>query len=351
MMTLEHKAFLLGKDNEPDGRQDALAFRDSLGMFAVADGVSNSFRPDIVAQSLCDVFVNQAPDKLSQWASFSEESLLPTVKQTWDSEVKAYLEGLSGRVLRHETYNLEQWQMGASTFCGIYMDRENGKLAYAVIGDSTLFVIYCDGTFAEYNSNAKVINEAGEAVTEYSNVTAAVLSDNSISGEWFTGEISLEGVCAVTLMTDGMAKWFQKRCKDGLAPFDTLWQLNGMEEFAALAAEARLASEMDDDLAVILIKVAAAEPTPVETPMEQEEKPVNDQEDAQCQESSAMAKEDEAEDTVREEEKTLEETKILESQEETLAGMENPDDREPVHNPKEGLMDWIREGIMRMLKF
>ena len=88
-----------------------------------------------------------------------------------------------------------------------------------------------------------------------------------------------------------------------------------------------------------------------ETPMEQEEKPVNDQEDAQCQESSAMAKEDEAEDTVREEEKTLEETKILESQEETLAGMENPDDMEPVHNPKEGLMDWIREGIMRMLKF
>ena len=32
MMTLEHKAFLLGKDNEPDGRQDALAFRDTLGM-------------------------------------------------------------------------------------------------------------------------------------------------------------------------------------------------------------------------------------------------------------------------------------------------------------------------------
>lgn len=351
MMTLEHKAFLLGKDNEPDGRQDALAFRDSLGMFAVADGVSNSFRPDIVAQSLCDVFVNQAPDKLSQWASFSEESLLPTVKQTWDSEVKAYLEGLSGRVLRHETYNLEQWQMGASTFCGIYMDRENGKLAYAVIGDSTLFVIYCDGTFAEYNSNAKVINEAGEAVTEYSNVTAAVLSDNSISGEWFTGEISLEGVCAVTLMTDGMAKWFQKRCKDGLAPFDTLWQLNGMEEFAALAAEARLASEMDDDLAVILIKVAATEPTPMETPMVQDEKPVKDQEDALCQDTSAIAKENEVEDTIREGEMALEETVVPELQEDTLAEMENPDGIEPVHNPKEGLMDRIREGIMRLLKF
>ena len=276
MMTMEHKAFLLGKDNEPDGRQDALAFRDSLGLFAVADGVSNSFRPDIVARSLCDIFVNQASDKLSQWGSFSEEVLLPTIKQTWDSEVKAYLEGLSGRVLRHETYNFEQWQMGASTFCGIHVDRENGRLAYVVIGDSTLFVIYCDGTIAAYNSNAKV---ADEAVTEYSNITAAVLSDNSISGEWLTGEISLEGVCAVTLTTDGMAKWFQKRCKDGLAPFDTLWQLNGMEEFAALAAEARLASEMDDDLAVILIKVAATEPTPMETPMAQDEKPVKDQEE------------------------------------------------------------------------
>lgn len=255
MITIKHKSFLLGKDNEPDGRQDALAVNGSLSMFAVADGVSNSFRPDIVAHALCDIFTRKAHGRFLQWKVFSEETLLPAIKQIWESEVQIYFGTLSGRLLRHETYNYENWRIGASTFCGIQIDTGSAKLSYAVIGDSTLFINYSDGTFAEYNSNPKIIDENGDDITEYSNVTSAVLSDNSISGEWQTGEITLNDVCAVALMTDGMAKWFQKRCIDGTSPFNTLWKLSDNNEFISLAAEARKTYEMDDDLAVILIKV------------------------------------------------------------------------------------------------
>ena len=59
-------------------------------------------------------------------------------------------------------------------------------------------------------------------------------------------------------MTDGMAKWFQKRCAGGEAPFDTLWNLSGMDGFRALAEEARKGYEMDDDLAVILVRIAGS---------------------------------------------------------------------------------------------
>lgn len=255
MITVEYKTFLLGKDNEDNGRQDALAVNAPLSMFAVADGVSNSFRPDIVSRSLCDIFTREAGGRLAQWPAFCEEVLLPAVRQIWESEVKAYFETLSGRLLRHETYNYENWRVGASTFCGIQVDRADGRLSYAVIGDSTLFVNYLDGTFVEFNSNPKVTGENGEDITEYSNVTSAVLSDGRISGEWLTGELALEGVGSVALMTDGMAKWFQKRCAGGEHPFDTLWGLSGMDAFRALAEEARRGYEMDDDLAVILVRI------------------------------------------------------------------------------------------------
>ena len=92
MITIKHKSFLLGKDNEPDGRQDALAVNGSLSMFAVADGVSNSFRPDIVAHALCDIFTRKAHGRFLQWKVFSEETLLPAIKQIWESEIQIYLE-------------------------------------------------------------------------------------------------------------------------------------------------------------------------------------------------------------------------------------------------------------------
>lgn len=252
------KSLLLGKDNEPDGRQDALAVNNEQRLFAVADGVSNSFRPDVVAQALCSIFTGLDPEgsELDDWESFSDELLLPEISRIWSETSENYLSGLSGRILRHEIFNLERWGFGAATFCGVAIDRSGETLRYYVIGDSTLFVIYTDGSNAVINTCRKDENE--EEDVAFSNRTSAVTTDNCLAGRWLTGTLRLDGIKAVALMTDGMAVWFYRRLRLGLDPFGILWSVETPEEFAAFADSQRSASyEMDDDLAAILIRPSA----------------------------------------------------------------------------------------------
>lgn len=264
-MELYLKSFLLGKDGESDGRQDALAHNMDARLFAVADGVSNSFHPEIVAQALCEIFVHADPAVLQSWEEYSKAQLLPAIKDRWERKIKEHLDSLTGRLLRHELFNFDTWKLGASTFCGVCIDEPGNLLRYAIIGDSTLFITETGGGVQEINSSPKVTSENGEELTDYSNSTAAVLSNDDIAGEWLVGAIPLEKVAAISMMTDGMAKWFQKELVDGQNPHSTLWEIVGSEEFKDLANAARMKGDMDDDLAVILINF-----TPVGQPAPEE---------------------------------------------------------------------------------
>ena len=272
-MDLYLKSFLLGKDGESDGRQDALAYNIDARLFAIADGVSNSYHPEIVAQALCEIFVHEDSAILNSWEDYSKEHLLPAIKDIWERKIKEHLDSLTSRLLRHELFNFETWKLGASTFCGIYIDETENLLRYAIIGDSTLFITDTDGSVQEINSSPKVISENGEELTDYSNSTSAVLSNDTISGEWLVGSISLEKVATISIMTDGMAKWFQKELVDGKNPYSTLWGITDSRGFKELADAARLKGDMDDDLAVILISITSVEPS---TPKE----PIADRTDA-----------------------------------------------------------------------
>lgn len=258
MKILKYKYYLLGKDNETDGRQDALSINDTSAMFAVADGVSNSFHPEIVARKLCEIFTTLDANgcELDDWGSFSNDILLPQIGDSWKEEVETLLSSLEGRLLRHEKYNYERWRMGASTFCGIRIDVDKEILKYYIIGDSTLFVHSSDNGIIEFNSNQKFLNESDIEITDYTNTTSAVTSSNELSGEWLSGEISIIGVKFIALMTDGMAKWYQNQIQLGNNPFINLWTIETKEEFMALADNERsVNNEMDDDLAIILISI------------------------------------------------------------------------------------------------
>ena len=257
------KTFLLGKDGETDGRQDSLACNEEKGLFAVADGVSNSFHPEIVARSLCDLFITIDDEALDSWNNYSEGFLLPHVKRIWKIFVINHLQSLSGRILRHEQYNYETWKNGASTFCGVNINREKGILKYFIIGDSTLFIITKEGEVLEYNSFTNGMINIGQKTTIYSNTTEAVISDGTLEGRWFIGEIPLENIASLLLMTDGMAKWFQKHHKENLAPEDALWKLKSHEDFCSLVTNARNNGDMDDDLAVIMVRFISDEETSV----------------------------------------------------------------------------------------
>lgn len=262
---MKQKAFILGKDGEEDGRQDALGVNVESGLFAVADGVSNSFHPEVVARSLCKMFTEISPDVLNDWESYSQTSFLPCVRTTWEEYVHNYLGTLSGRILRHEMLNLETWKYGASTFCGICIDSSKHVLKYVITGDSTLFVVCRDGTMKSFSSNPKIIAPDGKEWTDYSDsATNAISSDGMNFGEWLVGELSLADVDTVALMTDGMAKWFQNEMIADRHPEQVLWALPDADSFRILAGQTRAKGEMDDDLAVILINPnAGTNETPI----------------------------------------------------------------------------------------
>lgn len=110
-MDLYLKSFLLGKDGESDGRQDALAYNIDARLFAIADGVSNSYHPEIVAQALCEIFVHEDSAILNSWEDYSKEHLLPAIKDIWERKIKEHLDSLTSRLLRHELFNFETWSI------------------------------------------------------------------------------------------------------------------------------------------------------------------------------------------------------------------------------------------------
>lgn len=246
------KTFILGKDDESDGRQDALRFDIEKGLFAVADGVSNSFHPEIVAKALCDLFVASFPEDVDNFMEFVDSILIPQVKLEWNNRVRGYMSTLSGRLLRHEQYNYETWKVGASTFCGVFVDKTNKLLHYFIVGDSTLFIHDKEDVTHEFNST-KSIEDMGGVGIEYTNTTDAILSDGTIVGNWLIGKYPLENIISIALMTDGMAKWYQKGLIEVRNPEGILWRIQNQTEFDELATQSRNEGEMDDDLAVILI--------------------------------------------------------------------------------------------------
>ncbi len=253
-MNMQIKTFLLGKDGEENGRQDALRFNPEKGLYAVADGVSNSFHPEIIARILCEKFISMNPEEITDWNEFSNIILSQGIRDLWQAEVNEYISSLSGRLLRHEQYNYETWKIGASTFCGIHYDENNELIRFAILGDSTLFLHFKDGQVKELNSSIKHFDEDGFEIIDYSNSTDAILSDGTFVGKWLIGEFATSDICSISMMTDGMAKWFQKCEIEGLSPEQTLWELETNEMFITLAETARKNGDMDDDLAVILIK-------------------------------------------------------------------------------------------------
>lgn len=260
-MVLNFKTFLLGKDGEEDGRQDALAYNSEKLLFSVADGVSNSFHPEFVAQALCELFVSIDLSNLDIWDTFSTGTLLPQIHEIWSKRVNEHLTSISGRILRHELYNYDTWKYGASTFCGIYIDLNKGKVKFFIIGDSTLFVSTTDGKILEFNSTTNNISGGGTNLINYTNTTEAVISDGSLIGKWLIDEIPIENVNYIALMTDGMAKWYQKHQVDNPNSESILWELQSKEDFNNLAENSRSNGDMDDDLAVIIIKLSSIDTT------------------------------------------------------------------------------------------
>lgn len=272
------KTFILGKDGEADGHQDALAVNPDSGLYIVADGVSNSYHPEMLSNLLCHMFSKASHDELLAWDEYVADVLMPACTKAWNTGIEEYLGTLDLMERDHEEMQRERNNFGASTFCGIWIDNDGGMLRYYICGDSTLFVRMKDGRVAEFNTAHKYTDERGRELSDYTNRTYALSTHSGyVSEEWTIGSLSIDEIDSVSLMTDGMAEWFQRTLIDGEDPFSILWATEDDAEFGKLAKAERARGGMDDDLAAILIKIEEQAEAPLDV---MEEKPM--QRDERC---------------------------------------------------------------------
>lgn len=147
---VRHKSFLLSKHDDVNLTQDWLAAGPEVGRYAVADGVSNSYHPEYVAKALCELFIALSGRPFDDWVMTCRSNIFPQMGERWRASVEEFVASLTPFNRRLEAARAERWRDGASTFCGIAVDEEGGNVDFAVIGDSTLFVVGDDVSFASF---------------------------------------------------------------------------------------------------------------------------------------------------------------------------------------------------------
>lgn len=249
MCGIQVKAFILQKDGSLASCQDRIAINTLRGRFVVADGVTNSYRPEIVAQTLCQQFVN-ADIPVEEWDVGFESVLKDEIIGNYVKSVDAIEARLTGRRLQHAIVKRNTLPAGASTMAAVEFNRKKNQLNYVILGDSTLFVIDSNNKMSSYCTNVDVSEDGS---FQYSDRTMCVSANGTVVGQWMIGHKDIaKGYIA--LMTDGCAKWFQQAFIEDANVIERLWNLQD-EEFALFAADCRSKGAMDDDLSVVLMKI------------------------------------------------------------------------------------------------
>lgn len=259
---IRYKSFLLSKLDDVALSQDSLGVNAEAGLYAVADGVSNSYHPEYVARALCRLFTELQDKPFDDWDGTCHRDIFPAMQEKWVAQVEEYVASLTPFNRRLEALRAERWHTGASTFCGIAVDEAAGRLDFAVLGDSTLFIVGDDGDYAAFCTSPTDIDDEGRPHVDYSSSTHAVVSDGTLSGEWRIGSAPLRAGFVV-LLTDAMSKWFQQLHYVGEHPEHILMALETQDDFSALAKEWRERGEMADDLAVIILRIGEGAETVV----------------------------------------------------------------------------------------
>lgn len=250
MSKIQIKAFILSKDGSIYFCQDSLAFNTAKRSFAVADGVTNSYHPEIVSQLLCKCFV-EIENVNFAWDECFANNIHDKICRQWEENVAAIESNLSGRRLEHALMKRDNLPRGASTFAGIQIDSNSNQVHYYILGDSTFFAINSDGSMNAFSTNDTV---AEGSMIKYTNHPHYVCADGHIYGQWLIGKVPFSSGYLM-LMTDGCAEWFQEAfCRDKTI-VEQLWDLKDNEGFEEVAAKCRKEGKMNDDLAIIQIKI------------------------------------------------------------------------------------------------
>lgn len=239
------KHFITHKRNENDDAiQDSIAFDVSQGRYAISDGVTQSFIPQIWSKILVNYYVSKSGDKLI----ITEDLLNEFAKAR-----KQYLQSLSEDELFLVGLVEDEFSDARATFAGVQIN--NHDISWQVIGDSCIFIIPEDGQLQCISSVASIVDSEGHIQMSFGNETDYLKSDGTFKGTIVEGTDSLDSGW-VFLMTDAVSDWFVKQYNQGNNPIDVLLKLESNDDFEELIEQECSKGRMkSDDSSVILINI------------------------------------------------------------------------------------------------
>ena len=240
------KYFITHKRGETDdGIQDSVAFDLSNGRFAISDGVTQSFIPQIWSTTLVDYFINNQSDKLVIGDGLLDEFVRAR---------EIFLNSLDEEQLFYQKLAEDELENAKATFAGLQI--LNHEIIWQVIGDSCIFIIPTNGQIKCKSSITSTIDSEGHLEMKFDNHPNYIASDGTIKGHILEGKDYLDSGWIV-LMTDAISDWFVKQYNLGEDPLEQLLKLENNSDFDQLVdKECQLGRMKSDDTSVILISIS-----------------------------------------------------------------------------------------------
>lgn len=213
------KSFLTGKRGEGRyGIEDSIAIDVPNGRFAVSDGVTKSFLPQVWSNILTQA-----------WISVDEVSHFPQdgLSEQFLQERNRIME-LLDEDTRMDYEDLERkYRTASATFCGVEL--HEGVLKWVVIGDSCLFLLVDEEPPQCISSHPMPTDDMGHIIPYFDNNPYQILADGKVCGETRGERFFEKGT--LLLMSDAMSAWFINAHNDGKDPLEQLMALTDDESF------------------------------------------------------------------------------------------------------------------------
>ena len=244
-MSIQVKSFITHKRGETDyDIQDSFDYDLERGRFALSDGVTNSFLPEVLSKMLTHAFVNDQDN-----AIFPPDYLPQRFKELRDQFMDALDE--DARMLQEMVE--EEFHVAAATFVGLTL--MDNVFSWQVLGDSCLFIVPEDGHLRCFCSMPVNISPEWKLKVDFGNRPRQIHSDGTVVGEWTNGKRTISKGWVV-LASDALSDWLIKQHNLGNDPIGRLWNLNDNVDFENYVEEEYQAQRLkSDDESAIIIKI------------------------------------------------------------------------------------------------
>lgn len=247
MIGIEFKSFIISKREKVAACQDSFAINLANGRFAIADGVSNSYHPEYVAQKLCRDFVCE------RFSEISIPTLLDGLYEEWDSRSTEFEVTLPIERRERALSRKNSKPPGAATFAFLHVNCLCGVAEYHILGDSSIIVFPQEGNPVFLNSKASR-DENGNQVVVFDNYPMCICANGAYRGDIKQGMFPLKPGYVV-LATDAVTEWIYESQDTKPDLLETLWGMEDNEAFSRLATDCRDKGSMEDDLTLLILRM------------------------------------------------------------------------------------------------